>query len=167
MSDGHPIAIRLATEADAAPLSQLALRSKAHWGYAADLLATWAEELRVRPESCRAGDVWVAEIGQHIVGFAEVDQRDDGLWLDGLWIDPGWMRQGIGRRLFETVLDAARSRGQQSLLAEVEPHAIGFYMRMGAVEIGANPSSIIPGRLLPVMQIDVSPINSDPGRLSV
>ena len=39
--------IRKATSTDAPALSALALRSKAHWGYSAELLSLWSEELEI------------------------------------------------------------------------------------------------------------------------
>ena len=49
------IAIRPARPAEANELTQIAIRSKAHWGYSQELIDIWAEDLRVTPASCHGG----------------------------------------------------------------------------------------------------------------
>jgi len=55
-----PIAIRRARGDEAGCLSDLAFRSKAHWGYPLDWLARWRPELTVNPQTLEATPTFVA-----------------------------------------------------------------------------------------------------------
>ena len=76
-------------------------------------------------------------------------------WGD-LWIEPTHMRRGVGRRLWDHAMAAARAIGFTAVLIDAEPHAEGFYVAMGAERIGAVPSTAIAGRLLPQMRFRLS-----------
>jgi hypothetical protein len=52
--------IRKATGTDAPALSALALRSKAHWGYSAELLSLWSGELEISADFIHQNPVFVA-----------------------------------------------------------------------------------------------------------
>jgi GNAT superfamily N-acetyltransferase len=71
--------------------------------------------------------------------------------LDALFVEPAAIRQGVGRRLWEHVVDTARSLGFTSLEFQSDPHAEGFYLAMGAERCGESESTVTPGRMLPLM----------------
>ena len=54
---------------EAAALSELALRSKAHWGYDADFLRDCREELTVQPRQIAKSMIRLAEDRAGIGGF--------------------------------------------------------------------------------------------------
>lgn len=56
--------------------------------------------------------------------------------LEHLWVLPSCLRQGIGRALFAHAVGQAQSQGARRLTIESDPHAEGFYLRMGARRIG-------------------------------
>ena len=43
----------------------------------------------------------------------------------------GWRGRGIGGRLLETLVDAARARGEQRVLLSAQVHALAFYRTHG------------------------------------
>jgi hypothetical protein len=49
----------------------------------------------------------------------------------------------------------ARAGGASALELDADPNAVGFYERMGARQVGETPSSVVPGRSLPRMRIDL------------
>lgn len=49
----------------------------------------------------------------------------------------------------------AAAAGMAALSVDADPHAEGFYLRMGAVRRGEAPSRSVPGRTLPLMAVDV------------
>lgn len=148
--------IRLATSDEAHVLTEIALRSKAHWGYARDLLDLWADDLRVTPASCDGGSVWIIVVGDQIVGFGELLLQDDPAILDDLFIDPAYIGQGFGSQLLTCLLALAQNRGASAVEFDAEPHAVGFYERYGARTIGERASAVVPGRTLPIMRIDLA-----------
>jgi len=60
--------------------------------------------------------------------------------LDHLWVDPGMLRRGVGRALFEAAEQAARTAGARTLRLTGDPHAEGFYCRMGATVYAREPA---------------------------
>lgn len=147
--------IRRARSDEADALSALAARSKAHWGYDAAFMERVRDAMTLRPEDVGRHEVWVLEsssgapIGYHRVIPGEPAELED------LWVEPSAIGSGAGRRLLEHALEVARITGASALEIDADPHAVGFYERMGAVLIGDTPSTLIPGRRLPRLQITV------------
>lgn len=54
---------------DAAALSDLALRSKAHWSYDAAFLEACRDDLTISGDDIGRGLVFVLEEGGHVIGF--------------------------------------------------------------------------------------------------
>lgn len=144
--------LRAALPQDAALLSDLALRSKAHWGYDEDFLEACRAELTLRPDDVAASHVTVARLDSTIVGFYSLTgERPDGE-LAMLYVDPDHIGVGVGQRLWQHAADTARELGFTRFTVDADPSAEGFYRRMGAVRIGSSPSGSIPGRLLPCLE---------------
>jgi GNAT superfamily N-acetyltransferase len=152
--------IRRARRDEAGPLTALALRSKAHWGYDADFMARAVPELTVPPAAMTAHEVWVLEdAAGGGVGFHRVIPGDPAV-LEDLWLEPHAIGRGLGRILWRHAASVARAGGARAMEFDAEPYALGFYERMGAVQIGATPSRIVPGRVLPRMRLD---LGGEPG----
>ncbi len=147
--------VRPARASEAAVLSQLALDSKGVWGYEAAFLERCRQELAVTPADIGRLVVEVAEpdAGGAPLGFYVLDAADPGARLVKLCVAAGWVRRGIGRALWEAALQRAVLAGAESLTWDADPHAVPFYRRMGAVQVGWAPSGSIPGRQLPLMRI--------------
>jgi GNAT superfamily N-acetyltransferase len=146
--------IRAARPGEAAILSELALRSKGHWGYGEDFLARCREELTLRPGDVEQRRTAVAEHQGHILGFVTVQGDPPDGELGMLFVDPPAIGGGVGRLLFEHALAVAEATGFKRLEIGAEPHAEAFYRAMGATRVGTVPSGSIPGRELPLMTID-------------
>jgi len=152
--------LRPARADEAQLLSELALRSKAVWGYDEAFLQACRAELRVMPADISHAD-WLCIVAtskkpleQHLVGFYLLSSTSTpGAELDALFVEPGNLGQGVGRRLLEHALDVLRLHRIRSLTIQSDPGAVGFYERMGAQRVGERPSGSIAGRVLPVLQI--------------
>ena len=144
--------IRRAVPDDARQLTELAMRAKAHWNYPAEWLAAWRSELTIEPRYLIEHRVLAAENAGVLVGMCSLEDRDDSWSLEHVWVDPVSMGQGIGRALVQKALGLARAARPGRVVAEADPHAAGFYRRMGASEIGVVPASMpgAPDRVLPV-----------------
>lgn len=140
--------IRPARPDEAAALSELALRSKAYWGYDAEFLARCRTVLTLRSDEIEDRRTVLAEEDHQVQGFYTLDDGE----LGNLWIDPTHLRKGVGRRLWDHAVETARALGLTELFVVADPHAEGFYRAMGAVRIGEVPSEIEPGRQLPQLQ---------------
>ena len=140
--------IRAARPGEAAALTALALRSKAHWGYDEAFMAAAAAELRWDESDLRGLIVRVAERDGALAGFCAVDPAADPPELEALFVDPPAMGQGVGATLLTAAREAARARGIEQLAIESDPGAEGFYRAHGARRVGARRSPST-GRLLP------------------
>jgi len=146
------IAIRPARAEEAAPLTDLSLRSKAVWGYDAAFLARCRAAMTVKVEAILTRPHYVAEIDGAVVGFYGFEPEDDGIGLDYLFVAPEAIGGGVGRALWAHAVETARALGHENLIVVSDPNAEGFYRRMGARPIGARPSDLEPGRLLPLLR---------------
>jgi predicted N-acetyltransferase YhbS len=94
----------------------------------------------------------VAELAGAPLGFYALGLEDGVLALDSLFVEPAWLGCGIGRALWRHAVAAGRALGHGSMRVVADPHAAGFYSRMGAVPIGGEGSDFAPGRVLPVFR---------------
>lgn len=146
--------IRRARPEEAAALTALALRSKAHWPYGEDMMAVFRRSVRITADDIAAHTVLVHETGGEADGVGVLRAGGTGdAELDHLWVDPGIIGRGVGRRLFEAFAAEARRRGATRIVLNSDPYAEGFYRRLGAVRIGDHPVEEIPGRVLPRMAV--------------
>jgi len=151
-----PVPIRPARAEEAAALSALALRAKAHWGYDEAFMAASRDDLTVTPEAIMVGTIRVATRDDQPCGFYELDVAGEVATLDDLWIDPGTIGKGYGRALWQHAVATARERGCRELRVQSDPHAEGFYLAMGAERIGTKPSTIFPSRELPLLRLGLA-----------
>jgi GNAT superfamily N-acetyltransferase len=149
-----PVTIRPAAPADAEALTALALAGKRYWGYAESWLEAWRGLLTKTPDYVAANVVYCAgdESGQ-VVGYYALERDGDRLRLEDLFLAPSQIGHGLGRRLFEHAVQAARSLGVAELLIEADPNAEGFYRHLGAQRIGEIVSRVTgTERIVPLLR---------------
>lgn len=146
--------IRRATANDAARLTEIAHRAKAHWGYEDDLLALWGDDLTITGDFIDSHPVYCAVVGEEIVGLCALTQDASTFELEHMWVDPGHIGTGAGRVLFEHATDEVRARGGSVLRIASDPNAEGFYIAMGARRVGDVPSTPA-GRTLPLLELEI------------
>ena len=149
--------IRPARASDVHALSELALRSKVHWGYDDQFLSACREELTLHEHDLATRPTFVLEREERAVGFYTLEPITESqveLWF--LFVEPGEIGEGHGRRLIKHAMAEAVERGYSSMIIEADPNAVGFYQRMGARPVGTRPSGSIPGRTLPLLEIDLT-----------
>lgn len=143
--------IRYAWPEEGNALSELALRSKAVWGYPAEFIERCRAVLTVTADQIREHPVFVAEVDGVVAGFCALKPRAGGMEVDMLFVEPGRLRQGIGAALLERARREAHRRGHAELFIESDPGAEPFYLRAGARRIGRVESNVEPGRYLPTL----------------
>lgn len=144
--------IRRARLEETATLSDLALRSKAHWRYDAAFLEACREDLAITADDIAHAPVFVLEEAGRLIGFYALREAGDEALLTDLFVDPDHIGRGHGHRLWEHAAGTARRSGFAALTLHSDPHAEGFYRAMGAVRVGVVPSTVFPDRLLPLMR---------------
>jgi GNAT superfamily N-acetyltransferase len=146
-------ALRPAVPTDAGPISEVAVRSKAYWGYDAHFMAACRDDLTVRAEECDGQRVVVAVRGEEIVGYYQLGGTPPSGELADLFVDPSCIGSGVGGLLYRDAMVRARRLGFAELTIDADPHAEDFYRHMGAVRVGVAPSTAIPGRSLPRLRV--------------
>jgi GNAT superfamily N-acetyltransferase len=148
--------IRAARPGEAAALTALALAAKAHWGYPASFMARCRAALTIEPAMIRRHVFRLAEgEGGIILGFYGFEPDPAGIGLSHLFVRPDSIGGGIGRALWEDAVALARRKGYGRMTIVGDPHAAGFYRRMGAAPAGAAASEIDPARPLPVFRLEL------------
>ncbi|WP_425833682.1 GNAT family N-acetyltransferase [Streptomyces fractus] len=151
--------LRPARPDEAARLSALALRSKAHWGYDEAFMAACVDELTLHPSEVVRRRTTVAEDPEtaRLLGLATLEGAPPTGELGLMFVDPDAMGLGVGRLLFEHVRDTAREARFGTVSWAADPNAVPFYEAMGARHAGVIPSGSIPGRVLPLMELSTRP----------
>lgn len=149
------IGIRRAVPEEAQALTDLALRSKASWGYDDEFMEQCRDALTITGDEVHRFPVFVATDEDAVVGYYALALEPPESILVALFIDPDRTRQGIGFRLFGHAVATARAIGCDSMVIESDPNAEAFYVHMGAQRIGEIESEVQAGRLLPLMRFDM------------
>ena len=152
------LTIRGARPVESGLLSELAVRSKGHWGYSPEFLASCRDELVVDPSRLRDGDYryYVADRDDTVVGFYAVQIVSDEICeLEALFVEPKHIGSGVGRALIEHAKSTASGLGAARLIVQGDPNADRFYRAAGGRQVGERESDSIPGRLLPLFEIDL------------
>jgi GNAT superfamily N-acetyltransferase len=141
---------------DAHILTGIALAAKRHWDYPERWIRIWMPILTVSPELIASADIWSAYVEGQAVAFYAVTFSGRRAALEHFWVLPKYMGQGVGRRLFEHALGRCRGHDCTVLEIESDPHAQGFYERMGARKTGERRNEVggVP-RILPVLEIEL------------
>lgn len=148
--------VREARPDEAAAISELAMRSKAHWGYDEAFMAACRAELTWSPEEIERHDVLVWDEGDRILGATARLGADADARLWAVFVEPTAHGRGIGRALLEALQARARAAGCRSLTIGADPNAEGFYRAVGAHRIGTVPSDTVADRMLPLLRFDLT-----------
>lgn len=112
---------RPARAEEARHVSELALRSKAHWGYSQEFLDACRAELTYSPQTCASGTVVVAERTKRVLGFYRLIPQVPVCALESLFVEPEAIGTGLGRALLEHALSSAEALGAEAVTLEADP----------------------------------------------
>ena len=150
------ITIRRAHPNEAKALTSLAMRSKQSNGYDDTFMAACREELTVTTNFLSENKCWVADVGQ-LCGYACLSESVNNTGeVHAFFVDPEWKRRGIGKLLWQKLLERAKAKGLKSLHLDADPVAVPFYKAQGFKIIREVPSNSIPDRYLPHMELIIA-----------
>ena len=139
---------------DAKTLTEIALKSKAFWGYPNKLLEIWKEDLTITPEIL---EVWSGAkfvIENEIIGFYLLNRVNARTcFLEFLFVRPEFIRKKIGRQLLTHAIESCSGNSCEILNVLSDPNAEEFYAKFG-FKVIAKRESLIAGRLLPEMELE-------------
>lgn len=146
------LTLRPARDEDTAALTHVARAAKASWDYPEAWLREWEPQLTITRDYLRRNRVIVAEVAGRVVAFGALVEIPEGADLDHLWVLPEAQGVGVGRALFEALVEAARAQGARALRIDSDPNARAFYVRLGARYVGEKPAPVAGvARTLPVL----------------
>lgn len=138
-------------------LSELALRSKRHWGYDDAFMQLCKVELTVRPADLASAEVFVARAHDRdeVFGFYVLRTNEGPAELEMLFVEPSHIGEGVGAALMKHALRVASLEGHLTVNIVSDPFAATFYEHLGAYIVGTSTSSST-GRQLKVYQLATS-----------
>ena len=142
---------RNALASQANTLSDLAIESKGHWGYSRTQLDVWRKDLRIEEEYIERNSVQAIYSEDQLVGFFAIKKGKEENCLDHLWLLPEAIGKGIGKLVFERIVEECIALSIEEFLIISDPDAEGFYLRQGAERIG-EVESIPQKRMLPKLK---------------
>ena len=147
--------IERALRSDAAALTALALRSKDYWGYGAQLIDSWRDELSLSPKYIHENEVYKLTIEDTILGFYAFCNQDAAtIKLNFLFVEPSSIGKGYGQQLLQHFFAEIQKTTCQKVTVDADPNAQIFYERNGFTVVDKLESSI-KNRYLPVMEINL------------
>jgi GNAT superfamily N-acetyltransferase len=157
MDPSSSINIIRACPEEATVLTQIALAAKQHWNYPRDWIDGWCDALTITGEMIGRERFYVAALDNERLAFYGLMGGPPLLSLEHLWVLPNRIGQGIGRILFAHAIEQAKAAGASQVHIESDPHAEGFYLRMGARRIGERVSEMKgKKRRLPLLRMDLN-----------
>ncbi len=139
-------------------LTELAIRSKAYWGYTQSFMEACRDELTVTESSLKSADLhyYVAEENSELLGYYAIEKLTDREFeLEALFVEPNFIGKGVGRALIDHAKNLARNLGGEKLIIQGDPNAEKFYRAAGGKSNGSRESASIPGRSLPLFTVDL------------
>lgn len=145
--------IKQAILADAETLTDITLKSKAHWGYSAEQIESWIEELTISKTYIETNHVFKLLIQDKTIAYySYCMESDTTVTLDNLFVVPDYMRKGYGSYLLKDFLARIKAVDIQKVVLESEPNTVDFYKHFGFIKTGQRESSI-KERYLPQMEL--------------
>lgn len=146
-----------ARKEDAELLTELALKSKAHWGYSKKQIESWRDDLTVTEEMFDKWTVFKYMEDAEIAGFCILNLHGDAdkAILEFLFVLPKYIGKRIGGRLLRHAVYIASAQYRKVMNLEADPYAEPFYTKHGFQIIGKTKSSI-PNRFLPIMEKELT-----------
>lgn len=157
------VSVRKANDTDYEILTDISFAAKRYWNYPEEYMDIWKNELTITPEYIHQNIVFVAEVSATIIGyFSIVEIREDiwagkvfvkkGFWLEHIFIKPEFIGKGIGTELIHFLKDLCHKKDISCLYIFSDPHAKGFYVKIGAKYIKECFSSI-EGRTVSLFEL--------------
>ena len=126
--------IRAALASDCDRLNDITQSSSAY----ANQYRAMLEGYIITREQIERDVFFVAELSGRVVAYYSLT-REPEPELDLTFVADEAQGTGIGKTLFEHMLATARGLGMESVKIVSHPPSVGFYERMGAQRIGAQP----------------------------
>lgn len=131
-------------------LNEISIAAKMYWGYPAEWMENWKEELSIKEQDFYEQEIFKLQADEWIIGFCAIKENEAYYEITHLWIRPEFIAQGFGKILLnESISNVVKVK--KPVLVEADPNAEPFYARQGFITIGKR-ESFPKGRFLPLMK---------------
>lgn len=145
--------IEIARLEDIKEINRVIESAKRFWGYSDELMNIWLPDLLLELEDFNPQTLWVTKKDKKIVAVCSLAFRSDSpCELENLWVSPSQMGEGLGREMFQFVINYLKSIKANKLVIVSDPNAESFYTKMGAIRVDLFASKP-EGRMLPIMEL--------------
>lgn len=121
-----------ATVEDCEELTNVAIRSKRHWGYSKEAMELWNVNLTITEEFIKSHTVIKATLEEEIVGFFALEEIKPTTRIAQYWIDTPYMRKGYGSVMFKYLKEFLKQRGVEKVTLVLDPNGMNFFENKGA-----------------------------------
>ncbi|HUH35478.1 MAG TPA: GNAT family N-acetyltransferase [Moheibacter sp.] len=121
-----------ATPNDAEDLSNLAKRSKRHWGYSKEAMELWNQSLTITEDFLKNHTVIKATLEDEIVGFFALEKIQPTTRIAQYWVDTPYMRKGYGSAMFKYAQNYLKDNEVQAVTLVLDPNGLNFFKKRGA-----------------------------------
>ncbi|MCL7754493.1 GNAT family N-acetyltransferase [Polaribacter sp. Z022] len=140
---------------DAKKLTEIALKSKAFWGYSNTQIESWRDDLTITQKMFDEWTIYKYLINKDIVGFYILNRVNIRTSiLEFLFISPKFIKQGLGKKLLLHAIEKCKKESCVIINVLSDPNAEAFYAKHG-FKIIAQIESSVPGRFLPEMEFEI------------
>ena len=122
-------------------LHALTGRSTLSWGYEPEFLDWEPQSIAVTPELVASSITNVLEEEGRVVGYYLLTGAPPDLQLDKLFVEPDVKGTGRGKLLWQHAVATARDLGVSVMTFAADPNAAPFYLAMGAIWEGEEPTT--------------------------
>lgn len=144
-----------ADTSDGKILTDIALKSKAFWGYSDSLIENWREELTITSKMIEEMTIYKFLQDGKIVGFYALNPPEKRtIELEMLFVLPDFIGRKIGKQLLHHSFEKGKEFNCDSMTLLADPNAVTFYESQKFYEIDRKESSI-PNRFLPILKVDL------------
>lgn len=120
-----------ATAADREDLSNLAVRSKRHWGYSKEAMELWSENLTLTEDYINSHTVIKAVLEEEPVGFFSLEEIKPTTRIGHFWIDTPYLRKGYGSFLFRFMMNFLKEKSVENATLVIDPNTQKFFEKKG------------------------------------
>ena len=145
--------IRKAKTTEAKLLTDISFAAKRYWNYPEKYFDIWRNELTITEKYIDDNAVFVYLTGGQIVAYYSLALLESdvvinsitihaGLWLEHMFVLPEHIGKGIGREMFNHMINILKDYDVESIGILADQNAKGFYETLGCRYLGEYPSSI-------------------------
>lgn len=142
--------VRSALPKESELLTKIAFASKRYWQYPEEWIRLWSDELTVTREYIQSNQVFSAAVKDSVVGWYALSCAQTAWELAYFWVLPEKMGRGVGRTMMQHAMGLFLKSQAETITVVSDPHAAGFYLKMGFEKVGMLPS-MPEGRTLPIL----------------